>query len=75
MQWIKYPENKPQLKLDEYSRNFIVFGTPTCGTCGCLKEVREAKYIRVYECFQFGEYDCGIEVTHYMEMPEPPNED
>lgn len=67
--WNKYPDIKPD---SEGVYRLIVFGTPTCGTCRPVKQVREARYRDGY--FEFGEYDCSINVTHWMLFPEPPKE-
>lgn len=67
MEWNKFADIKPPNRS-----RLIVFGTPTCGTCQPTKQVKEARYEEGY--FEFGEYDCSIEVTHWMELPCPPEE-
>ncbi len=50
----------------------LVFGSPTCGTHDDDPAVMEARYNIKENYFEFGEYDCGIDVTHWMPLPEPP---
>ena len=71
MKWNKYPENKPDLK-GEYQRNFICYGT-TNECCGEKKLVMEATYT-YKDIFIYGEYDCVLNVSHWMELPEAPEE-
>jgi len=67
MEWISVKE-----KLPEDHADCIVYGIPTCGSCGEYARVVQARFRK--ERFEFGEYDCGIETTHWMPLPEPPKE-
>jgi uncharacterized protein DUF551 len=70
--WIKFPENKPV--HDWVNSRFIVYGSPSCGTHSEDMIVMEASY-RKDGYFEFGEYDCNIDVTHWMPLPSPPKDD
>lgn len=72
MKWISAKERLPDVA--EWRDRFIVYGTPTCGRCGDEPTVMEAKFYKEKNCFEFGEYDCGIDVTHWMPLPEAPKE-
>lgn len=66
MEWISVKDRLPE------ETDCIVYGTPTCGaTCGTNPIVTQARHREGQE-FEFGEYDCGIEVTHWMPLPTPP---
>lgn len=70
-EWIKCGDRLPD--EPKYRDNYIVYGYPTCGTHSEDKIVMEAFYIGDGH-FEFGEYDCGIEVSHWMPLPKAPNE-
>ncbi len=73
MNWIKCSDKLPELN-DNYRTCVIVYGTPTCGTCGSKTQVMEAYYNRK-GYFEFGEYDCGIDVSHWMPLPDAPRDE
>lgn len=69
MEWISVKDRLPE------DTDCIVYGTPTCGTCGKNPIVTQARYgSRKGDYFVFGEYDCYIEVTHWMPLPTPPEQ-
>lgn len=68
MNWIKSSEHLPK----EYIP-ILIYGAATCGgNCSRLPMVREGIYRSGK--FEFGEYDCSCDVTHWMPLPEPPKE-
>lgn len=75
MNWINVKERLP----DSINRNN---GRIVCIAYGFdplsyhkEKWVLEAYYDSERNCFEYGEYDCPLEVTHWMPLPEPPKED
>lgn len=74
MKWMKYPDEKPQLKMGEWSRNVIVYGSPQCGSHSSDWQVMEAVFVEE-DYFEFGEYSCPIDVSHWMPFPEPPEKE
>ena len=64
--WIKVEDELP-----EHRQYVLAYGSPTCGTHSpdiviefCLYTTRDG--------FEFGEYDCGFDATHWMKLPSPP---
>ncbi len=60
-------------RLPESYTTILIYGQAT--RCSCSKDfkVREGRY-KEHGDFEFGEYDCPCNVTHWMPLPEPPNE-
>ena len=71
-EWIKCSDRLP--KIEEWRSTFIVYGSPKCGSHCNDFQVMEAYYRREDKCWEFGEYDCPINVTHWMPLPKPPEE-
>lgn len=78
--WIKFNERTPSEKeCDSNHHRFLVYGIPTCPlgcywrqSCDGIWSVREARWKE--QEFEFGEYDCPINVTHWMPLPEKPDD-
>ena len=75
MEWISVEDRMPEESTDK----ILLYGSPTCGACSPRKTIVQGRYSSTYEDrtdlrFAFGEYDCSIDVTHWMPMPEPPKE-
>jgi len=70
-EWIKCSEKMPS--LDRYGDSFLVYGSATCGNHCPDPVIREA-ILHSKGYFIFGEYDCHIDATHWMEMPKAPTE-
>lgn len=75
-EWISIEEQKPVPNV-----RILTYGIPTCNTCSKIWQVRESKYYGGSNTelsppfyFAFGEYDCGLEVTHWMPLPAPPKD-
>ena len=68
--WIKCSDQLP--KSDVWRKSVIIYGSPQCGTHSADWQVMEAFYLKEDKSFEFGEYDCPIEVTHWMPLPPPP---
>ena len=68
-EWIKSSERLPDEEGD-----YIVYGIPTCISCWKEWRVREATWKMKNKSFEFGEYDCPLEVSHWMPLPEKPND-
>lgn len=68
MEWVSVKERLPS------DVECIVYGTPTCATCGNKPVVMQARYREDTKNFEFGEYDCGLKVTHWMPLPEAPKD-
>lgn len=71
MNWISVKHRLPVVEENLYHTRVIVFGSPTCGTHGSDWEVMEANYSE-RDGFYYGEYDCFIEVSHWMPLPPVP---
>lgn len=69
MQWIKYPDTKPE---EAYPRCYLVAGIPTCGGCGRNYQFQMCSYNNE-KGFEFGEYDCGMDAKYWCK-PEIPTE-
>lgn len=66
MNWI---ETKDSLPNDH--EDVIVYGKNTC--CGIDEaEVVIARFLE-RNGFEYGEYSCSMEVTHWMKLPEKPD--
>jgi len=66
-QWISVKEQPPK---EEYEKRILAYGIPKCGT---HPEKLVIEFCRYYKgLFEFGEYDCPLEATHWMNLPEPP---
>lgn len=68
MDWISVKDKMPP---HDYSTRMLVYGKPTCGTCGEEWQILYCRYSDGY--FMFGEYDCTCEASHWMPLPPPPN--
>jgi hypothetical protein len=71
MNWISVKDQLPE--INQYRESFIVYGSPQCGNHCCHFQVMESYFTRE-GVWEFGEYDCQIEVTHWMPLPKPPQE-
>lgn len=74
MEWISVKDRLPLKGRKDTGRLVcIVYGfDPTI--IHQEKWVLEAYYDSIRDCFEYGEYDCPLEVTHWMPLPEPPKE-
>ena len=68
-EWISVKERLP---TDDYSTHYLVYGIPACGTCEAIKTIQFASYLED-KGFVYGEWNCPIDVSHWME-PKPPKE-
>jgi len=72
--WISVDERMPESSYE----SILIYGSATCGgACDPSPKVREGRYWSHYSDksdlgWEFGEYDCSCEVTHWMPMPAPP---
>jgi hypothetical protein len=66
MNWISVKD-----KLPDNFADCLAYGIPTCGTCGDSPLVKQSTFSDT-RGFEFGAYDCGIEATHWMPLPEAP---
>lgn len=73
MEWVSVKDRLPQKEPSRYRSRIIVYGSPSCGTHSSDFDVMEA-YYHEDGYFEFGEYDCGIDVTHWMPLPKPPKD-
>jgi hypothetical protein len=68
MNWISI---KDRLPSESSWKRFLAYGIPSCQTCEKTKQVQFCRY---YEGqFEFGEYDCTFDATHWMPLPSPPD--
>ena len=67
MEWISVKDRMPEAGSD----SILLCGRPTCGQCSDKLTVVEGRYMDSKVCF--GEYDCTINVSHWMPMPAPPS--
>ena len=71
MKWMNVKDELPKKQ-----GSYLLFGKATCGTHSEIPRVTEGKWYSPYENgnpdFEFGEYSCSIDVSHWMEMPDPP---
>lgn len=64
---------KDRLPPDDKNTYILAYGIPTCGRCRVKKlTVIECRYSNTEGGFFFGEYDCPIETTHWMNLPDAP---
>ena len=81
MKWISI---KDRLPIPSYDVRILAYGVPVCGTCGnepgnkpviqfCIFNVHY--YLIQKYIFTFGEYDCELDATHWMPLPEPPEQE
>lgn len=66
MEWISIKDRLPESN----SVGILIYGSATCGTCDSYPQVREGRYRN--ELFEFGEYNCTCNVTHWMPLPPFP---
>ena len=71
-EWISVKDRLPEPCC---GKRFLAYGRPQCGSHPedfviefCVYE----KTANGHCYFSFGEYDCSIDVTHWMPLPEPP---
>lgn len=69
MEWISVKDAMPGI-----GERVLGYGRAECGTCCEDKMVRECRRHYKNQCFEFGEYDCPFNITHWMPLPEPPRE-
>lgn len=67
-------------RLPPANSHLILYGKPMCDTHSPDPAVLEGRYwsrnLDDSEMhFEFGEYDCWIEVSHWMPLPTPPAEE
>lgn len=72
--WISVKDRMPE----DSCESILIYGSATCGTCDPEPKVREGSYSSTYSDgrdldWKFGEYECSCEVTHWMPLPEPPD--
>lgn len=69
-EWISVNDRLPP----ESWEAILIYGSAACTTCSKLPKAREGRYCQSgsYIGFEFGEYDCPCDVTHWMPLPEPP---
>jgi hypothetical protein len=65
--WISVKDRLPE----KYSR-VLAYGIAECRTCDAKPMVRECRYSARKEGFEFGEYDCPLDASHWIPMPEAP---
>ncbi len=69
MEWISVKDRLPDPSSLEY---VLAYGIPTChGDCERKLQIQFCRYSED-EGFEFGEYDCGLDTTHWMPLPDPP---
>jgi hypothetical protein len=66
--WIKVKERLPP----EDGKRILAWGVPACGTCAAFDQIQLCLYSDGR--FDFGEWECIFEATHWMPLPEAPNE-
>jgi len=67
MKWISIKNKVPAEK-----QQVLAFGdTPDC-QCHHKKAIELCLFTK--EIFEFGGYDCVLDATHWMPLPEPPKE-
>jgi len=72
MEWINIKDRLPEENVD-----CLVYGCAECGThdpTPCVREGRLAIYSNGNSSFEFGEYNCSINATHWMPLPKPPSD-
>lgn len=69
-EWISVKNRLPE---DSYSKRVLAYGIPACGNCGETQQVQFCNY-QAKNGFEFGEYDCPFDATHWMPLPSPPGE-
>ena len=65
--WISVKDKIPE---EHYSNRFLAYGIPVCGTCAPDLQIQFCRYYEDH--FEYGEYDCVFEATHWMKLPNPP---
>lgn len=69
MEWISVKDRLPE---NEYEKRYLAYGTPICGNHDPKPVIEFCAYSD--NEFIFGEYSCGLDASHWMELPEPPKE-
>ncbi len=72
-EWISVKDRLPI--SENLSTRYIVYGTCDCGKCHKEKSVFEVRWRRKAKEFEYGEYDCSVDATHWQPLPEPPKEE
>lgn len=65
--WINVTDRLPE---KSYSSRVLAYGFPTRRPCGLEERIEFCKFDE--NGFEFGEYDCGFDATHWMPLPPPP---
>ena len=71
MKWIKVEDQLPEKYIRVLAYGYGI-------GCGCLGTDELAiQFCRLDRNgnFEFGEYDCGLNATHWMPLPEPPKQE
>lgn len=68
MKWIKCSERLPSSR-----DRVLAYGCAACGTCSPTIKVQFCMW-DPEDGFEFGEYDCPFDATHWMPLPNPPEE-
>lgn len=70
MEWVSVKDRLPANNED--GERILAYGIPRCGNCGKWIRIEFCKYHE--DIFQYGEYSCPLDATHWMKLPEPPKE-
>ena len=73
MEWISVKDRLPV--SGGPSTNYLVYGITTCESCKTTPSVFEATWRRTAREFEYGEFDCGVDATHWMPLPDAPRKD
>lgn len=69
MKWVSVKDRLPETLV-----RVVVWGTSKCH-CGNREGYYLAEYFADYDRWEYGEYSCRIEVTHWMIPEKPKNEE
>jgi hypothetical protein len=70
MIWIRVEEKYPP---DSSSDRVLAFGRHSCKACPQTIQIQFCTYTKK-RGFEVGEYDCSFDATHWMALPQPPEE-